>query len=143
MQQPNPNEQPQSYIDVLQETMQDEFPLLGEVTSGIIDNPLTLMNAHADDDGVVVPSPLPESMMQALPEMMSEPLSLYEDADMRTMLLAAMMPTLGSAMSNVRVRHERKFYAPGMMNVCIGPSASGKGAVGDVASLVDGINDIV
>ena len=39
MQQPNPNEQPQSYIDVLQETMQDEFPLLGEVTSGIIDHP--------------------------------------------------------------------------------------------------------
>ena len=108
MQQPNPNEQPQSYIDVLQETMQDEFPLLGEVTSGIIDNPLTLMNAHADDDGVVVPSPLPESMMQALPEMMSEPLSLYEDADMRSMLLAAMIPPLGSAMSNVRVRHERK-----------------------------------
>ncbi|MBQ5839070.1 MAG: hypothetical protein IIW42_03440 [Bacteroidaceae bacterium] len=64
MQQPNPNEQPQSYIDVLQETMQDEFPLLGEVTSGIIDNPLTLMNAHADDDGVVVPSPLPEMMSE-------------------------------------------------------------------------------
>lgn len=30
MQQPNPNEQPQSYIDVLQETMQDGFPLLAK-----------------------------------------------------------------------------------------------------------------
>ena len=143
MNESNPNEQPVSYADTLRETMKVEFPLLGEVTHGIVDDPLTLMSAHADDDGVVVPCALPDAMVKHLPEMMSEPLSLYEDPDVRTMLLAALMPTLGSAMSNVRVRHERKLYAPGMMNVCIGPSASGKGAVGDVASLVDGINAIV
>ena len=143
MNESKPNEQPQSYIDTLRLTMQEEFPLLGEVTKEIVDDPLSLMNALPDDDGVVVPCALPDAMTQHLPEMMSEPLSLYEDRDVRTMLLAALMPTLGSAMSNVRVRHERRLYAPGMMNVCIGPSASGKGAVGDVASLVDGINDIV
>ena len=139
----NVNNQPMSYADMLRETQQAEFPLLSEVTQGVVDDPLTLMNARADEEGVVVPCALPDAMMKHLPEMMSEPLSLYEDADVRTMLLAAMMPTLGSAMSNVRVRHERKYYAPGMMNVCVGPSASGKGAVGDVASLVDGINEIV
>ena len=143
MQESNATEQPLSYADMLRETMNAEFPLLKEVTQGVVDDPLTLMNAQADDNGVVVPCALPDTMMQRLPEMMSEPLSLYEDRDVRTMLLMAMMPTIGSAMSNVRVRHERKLYAPGMMNVCIGPSASGKGAVGDVASLVDGINDIV
>ena len=143
MNESKPNEQPQSYVDTLRETMQGEFPLLGEVTHGIVDDPLLLMNGQKDDDGVEMPCPLPTSMMQALPEMMSEPLSLYEDGDVRTMLLAALMPTLGSALSNVRVRHERKFYSMGMMNVCIGPSASGKGAVGDVAGLVDGINEVV
>ena len=132
-----------SYADILRETQQAEFPLLSEVTSGIIDNPLSLMNAHADDDGVAVPCALPDAMMQCLPQMMSEPLSLYDDADIRTMLLMAMMPTLGSAMSNVRVRHGQRLYSLGMMNICVGPSASGKGSVGDVASLVDGINDII
>ena len=135
--------QPQSYADTLRETMQEEFPLLGEVAQGFVEDPLTLMNAQMDEDGVVVPSALPDAMVKHLPQMMSEPLSMYEDADIRTMLLMAMMPTLGSAMSNVRVRHERRLYSLGMMNVCIGPSASGKGAVGDVASLVDGINEIV
>ena len=132
-----------SYSYILRETQQAEFPLLSEVTSGIIDNPLSLMNAHADDDGVAVPCALPDAMMQCLPQMMSEPLSLYDDADIRTMLLMAMMPTLGSAMSNVRVRHGQRLYSLGMMNICVGPSASGKGSVGDVASLVDGINDII
>ena len=132
-----------SYADILRETQQAEFPLLSEVTSGIIDNPLSLMNAHTDDDGVVVPCALPDAMVQCLPQMMSEPLSLYDDADIRTMLLMAMMPTLGSAMSNVRVRHGQRLYSLGMMNICVGPSASGKGSVGDVASLVDGINDII
>ena len=139
----NVNEQPLSYADTLRETLQEEFPLLSEVTRGILEAPLTLMNAHADEEGVVVPCALPDAMVQHLPQMMSEPLSLYEDADIRTMLLMAMMPTLGSAMSNVRVRHERKLYSLGMMNVCVGPSASGKGAVGDVAGLVDGINEII
>ena len=143
MKESNVNEQPVSYADMLRATQQAEFPLLSEVTRGVVDDPLALMNAHTDDDGVMVPCALPQSMMQQLPEMMSEPLSLYADGDIRTMLLAAMMSTLGSAMSNVRVRHERRLYAPGMMNVCVGPSASGKGAVGDVAGLVDGINEIV
>ena len=132
-----------SYADTLRETVHNEFPLLEEVTQGGLEDPLVLMNAHADEDGVVVPCALPDAMMKRLPQMMSEPLSLYEDADIRTMLLMAMMPTLGSAMSNVRVRHERRLYSLGMMNVCIGPSASGKGAVGDVAGLVDGINEII
>ena len=136
-------EQTVSYGDLLRETQQTEFPLLSKVTQGLLNDPLTLMNAYADDEGVVVPCALPDAMVQCLPRMMSEPLSLYEDADVRTMLLMAMMPTLGSAMSNVRVRHECKLYSLGMMNVCIGPSASGKGAVGNVASLVDGINEVV
>ena len=137
------NSPTQTFDDMLRETQKAEFPLLGEVIQGFVSDPLSLMNAHFDGEGVVVPCALPDSMIQHLPEMMSETLSLYEDGDIRTMLLAAMLPTVGSAMSNVRVRHERKFYAPGMMNVCVGPSASGKGAVGDVASLVDGINEIV
>ena len=139
----NVNETQSSYADILRETQQEEFPLLSEVTSGIVDNPLRLMSAHTDDDGVTVPYPLPDAMIQSLPQMMSEPLSLYDDADIRTMLLMAMMPTLGSAMSNVRVRHGQRLYSLGMMNICVGPSASGKGSVGDVASLVDGINDII
>ena len=132
-----------SYADILRETQQEEFPLLSEVTRGVVDDPLSLMNAHTDDDGVVVPCALPDAMMQSLPQMMSETLSLYDDADIRTMLLMAMMPTIGSAMSNVRVRHGQRLYSLGMMNICVGPSASGKGTVGDVASLVDGINDII
>ena len=139
----NLDTQPQSYADTLRETMQEEFPLLCEVAQGVLEDPLVLMNAQTDEDGVVVPCALPDTMVKHLPQMMSEPLSLYPDADIRTMLLMAMMPTLGSAMSNVRVRHERRLYSLGMMNVCIGPSASGKGAVGDVASLVDEINEII
>ena len=140
MQESNANECPMTYTDILRETQKEEFPLLSEVTRGVVDDPLTLMNARTDADGVVVPCALPDAMWERLPAMISEPLSLYEDADVRTMLLMAMMPTLGSAMSHVRVRHERRLYSLGMMNVCIGPSASGKGAVGDVASLVDSIN---
>ena len=139
----NVNEQPMSYGDMLRETQQAEFPLLSEVTRGILEDPLTLMNALTDEEGITVPRALPDAMVKHLPQMMSEPLSLYEDVDVRTMLLMAMMPTLGSAMSNVRVRHERRLYSLGMMNICVGPSASGKGAVGDVASLVDTINEIV
>ena len=135
--------QPLSQGDTLTETLQAEFPLLGEVTRGFVDDPLGLMNAHFDMDGVVVPCALPDAMFAHLPQMFSEPLSLYDDADIRTMLLMAMMATVGSAMSNVRVRHQSKYYSLGIMCVCIGPSASGKGSVGDVASLVDGINDIV
>ena len=134
---------PTTYADSLRETIHHEFPLLEEVTQGFVTDPLTLMNAHIDEDGVAVPCALPDAMVRHLPQMMNEPLSLYPDADIRTMLLMAMMPTLGSAMSNVRVRHERRLYSLGMMNVCIGPSASGKGAVGDVASLVDEINEII
>ena len=138
------NLQPQTtYVDTLRETMNTEFPLLEEVTHGFVDDPLTLMNSHVDEEGVVVPCALPQTMVEHLPQMISEPLSLYEDADIRTMLLMAMMPTLGSAMSHVRVRQGRGLYSLGMMNVCVGPSASGKGSVGDVAGLVDGINEII
>ena len=133
----------QSYTDVLRETQQAEFPLLSEVTAPFMDNPLTLMNAITDEEGTVVPCPLPDSMTQCLPQMMSEPLSLYDDADIRTMLLMALMPTLGSAMSHVRVRHGQRYYSLGIMNLCVGPSASGKGCVGDVASLIDDINKII
>ena len=143
MQESNVNHQTQSYGDMLRETQQEEFPLLSEVTQGIVEDPLTLMNSIYDDDGVVVPCALPDAMWNHLPQMMSETLSLYDDADIRTMLLMAMMPTLGSAMSNVRVRHGQRLYSLGMMNICVGPSASGKGSVGDVASLVDGINKII
>ena len=143
MKESNVNEQPMSYADMLRETQQAEFPLLSEVTQGFLEDPLTLMNAQTDEEGITVPCALPEAMVKHLPQMMSEPLSMYEDADVRTMLLMAMMPTLGSAMSNVRVRHERRLYSLGMMNICVGPSASGKGAVGDVASLVDGIHEII
>ncbi len=132
-----------SYADVLRETQQAEFPLLSEVTAPFMGNPLTLMNAITDEEGTVVPCPLPDSMTQCLPQMMSEPLSLYDDADIRTMLLAALMPTLGSAMSHVRVRHGQRLYSLGIMNLCVGPSASGKGCVGDVASLIDDINKII
>ena len=143
MQESNVNQHPMPYTDVLRETQQAEFPLLGEVTAPFMDNPLMLMNAITDEEGTVVPCPLPDSMTQCLPQMMSEPLSLYEDADIRTMLLMAMMPTIGSAMSHVRVRHGQRLYSLGMLNLCVGPSASGKGSVGDVASLVDGINRII
>ena len=44
-----------SYADTLRETQQEEFPLLSEVTRGALEDPLTLMNAHTDDDGVAVP----------------------------------------------------------------------------------------
>ena len=132
-----------SYTDVLRETQQEEFPLLSEVTALFMDNPLALMNAITDEEGVVVPCPLPDSMTQCLPQMMSEPLSLYDDADIRTMLLMAMMPTIGSAMSHVRVRHGQRLYSLGMLNICVGPSASGKGSVGDVASLINDINKII
>ena len=132
-----------SYIDVLRETQQEEFPLLSEVTRGFVEDPITLMNSIYDEDGVTVPCPLPDAMWKSLPQMMSETLSLYDDADIRTMLLMAMMPTLGSAMSNVRVRHGQRLYSLGMMNLCVGPSASGKGCVGEVASLVDDINKII
>ena len=94
-------ENSQTYADILRETQQEEFPLLSEVTRGVVDDPLTLMNAHTDDDGVVVPCALPDAMIQSLPQMMSEPLSLYDDADIRTMLLMAMMPTIGSAMRSM------------------------------------------
>ena len=143
MQESNVNQQTQSYGDVLRETQQAEFPLLSEVTAPFMDNPLTLMNAITDEEGTVVPCPLPDSMTQCLPQMMSEPLSLYEDADIRTMLLAALMATVGSAMSHVRVRHGQRLYSLGFMNLCVGPSASGKGCVGDVASLIDDINKII
>ena len=143
MQESNVNQQPKSYADVLRETQQEEFPLLSEVTRGVVYEPIALMNSIYDEDGVVVPCPLPDAMWKSLPRMMSETLSLYDDADIRTMLLMAMMPTLGSAMSNVRVRHGQRLYSLGMMNICVGPSASGKGCVGDVASLVDGINKII
>ena len=143
MQESNVNEQPKSYADVLRETQQEEFPLLSEVTQGVVEEPITLMNSIYDEDGVVVPCALPDAMWKSLPQMMSETLSLYDDADIRTMLLMAMRPTLGSAMRNVRVRHGQRLYSLGMMNICVGPSASGKGCVGDVASLVDGINKII
>ena len=143
MQESNVNQPQTSYADTLRETQREEFPLLSEVTQGVLEDPLTLMNAHTDDDGVVVPCALPDAMMQSLPQMMSETLSLYDDADIRTMLLMAMMPTIGSAMSHVRVRHGQRLYSLGMMNICVGPSASGKGSVGDVASLIDDINNII
>ena len=139
----NEENHPMSYVDILRETQQAEFPLLSEVTQSFVEDPLSLMNAITDEEGTVVPCPLPDTMTQCLPQMISEPLSLYDDADLRTMLLAAMMPTLGSAMSHVRVRHGQQLYSLGIMNLCVGPSASGKGCVGHVASLIDGINKII
>ena len=132
-----------SYTDMLRQTQQEVFPLLGEVTAPFMDNPLKLMNAITDEEGAVVPCALPDAMVQCLPQMMSEPLNLYDDADIRTMLLAAMMATIGSAMSHVRVRHGQRLYSLGIMNLCVGPSASGKGCVGDVVRLIDDINKIV
>ncbi len=132
-----------AYIDVLRETQQAEFPLLSEVTGGFVSDPLSLMNSICDEEGTIVPCSLPDTMIRCLPQMMSETLSLYDDADLRTMLLMAMMPTIGSAMSNVRVRHGQRLYSLGIMSLCVGPSASGKGCVGDVAGLIDGINKII
>ena len=132
-----------SYTDVLRDTQQAEFPLLSEVASPFVADPLSLMNSICDEEGTVVPCALPDAMIRCLPQMMSETLSLYDDADIRTMQLAALMPTLGSAMSHVRVRHGQRLYSLGIMSLCVGPSASGKGCVGDVAGLVDGINRII
>ena len=143
MQESNENQQPRPYGEALRETQQEVFPLLSEVTQGFVDDPLILMNAIVDEEGVVVPCPLPDTMIRCLPQMMNEPLSLYQDADIRTMLLAAMMATLGSAMSHVRVRHGQRLYSLGILNLCVGPSASGKGCVGEAASLVDDINKII
>ena len=137
------NSATQTYADLLRETQQAEFPLLNEVTAPFVENPLHLMNSIYDEEGTIVPCPLPDTMTRCLPQMMNETLSLYDDADIRTMLLAALMATIGSAMSHVRVRHGQRLYSLGIMNLCVGPSASGKGYVGDVASLVDGINKII
>ena len=137
------NSATQTYADLLRETQQAEFPLLNEVTAPFVENPLHLMNSIYDEEGTIVPCPLPDTMTRCLPQMMNETLSLYDDADIRTMLLAALMATVGSAMSHVRVRHGQRLYSLGIMNLCVGPSASGKGYVGDVASLVDGINKII
>ncbi|MBR5235195.1 MAG: hypothetical protein IKV24_03240 [Bacteroidaceae bacterium] len=52
-----------TYTDILRDTQQEEFPLLSEVTRGVVDDPLRLMSAHTDD-GVVVPCALPDAMMQ-------------------------------------------------------------------------------
>ena len=76
MQESNVNQQPKSYADVLRETQQEEFPLLSEVTQGVVEDPLTLMNSIYDEDGVVVPCALPDTMWKSLPQMMSETLSL-------------------------------------------------------------------
>ena len=71
------NQRPQTtYADTLRETIRNEFSLLEEVTRGV---PLILMNAHADEEGMVVPCALPDAMVKHLPQMMSEPLSLYEE----------------------------------------------------------------
>ena len=137
------NSATQTYADLLRETQQAEFPLLNEVTAPFVENPLHLMNSIYDEEGTIVPCPLPDTMTRCLPQMMNETLSLYDDADIRTMLLGALMATIGSAMSHVRVRHGQRLYSLGIMNLCVGPSASGKGYVGDVASLVDGINKII
>ena len=48
MQEPNVNQHPMSYADVLRETQQEEFPLLSEVTQGVVEDPLTLMNSIFD-----------------------------------------------------------------------------------------------
>ena len=137
------NSATQTYADLLREIQQAEFPLLNEVTAPFVENPLHLMNSIYDEEGTIVPCPLPDTMTRCLPQMMNETLSLYDDADIRTMLLGALMATIGSAMSHVRVRHGQRLYSLGIMNLCVGPSASGKGYVGDVASLVDGINKII
>ena len=71
MQESNVNQHSMSYTDVLRETQQAEFPLLSEVTAPFMNNPLTLMNAITDEEGTVVPCPLPDSMTQCLPQMMS------------------------------------------------------------------------
>lgn len=68
------NSPTQTFDDMLRETQQAEFPLLGEVIQGFVSDPLSLMNAHFDGEGVVVPCALPDSMIQHLPEMMSETL---------------------------------------------------------------------
>ena len=67
MQESNVNQQTQSYGDMLRETQQEEFPLLSEVTAPFMDNPLALMNAITDEEGTVVPCPLPDPMTQCLP----------------------------------------------------------------------------
>ena len=77
-----------SYIDVLRETQQEEFSLLSEVTQGVVEEPITLMNSIYDEDGVVVPCALPDAMWKSLPRMMSETLSLYDDADITHASLA-------------------------------------------------------
>ena len=51
-----------TYTDVLRETQQEEFPLLSEVTTPFMGNPLALMNAITDEEGTVVPCPLPDFM---------------------------------------------------------------------------------
>lgn len=129
-----------SFTDTLREEQQERFPLLSEVTKGYVADPLALMNMALDEDMEALPCALPDTMWQSLPKMIRDVLALYEDPDIRTMLLMGAMATIGSALSNVRVRHERRLYSMGMMCLCVGPSASGKGAMGDVASLVSDID---
>ena len=40
MEKPNVTEQCTSYADTLRETMQEEFPLLCDVTQGLVEDPL-------------------------------------------------------------------------------------------------------
>ena len=65
----NEENHPMSYVDILRETQQAEFPLLSEVTQSFVEDPSSLMNAITDEEGTVVPCPLPDTMTQCLPQM--------------------------------------------------------------------------
>lgn len=90
-----------SFTDTLREEQQEGFPLLSEVTKGFVEDPLALMRTMDDEDGITVPCALPDSMWQSLPKMIRDVLALYEDPDIRTMLLMGAMATIGSALSIV------------------------------------------
>ena len=80
---------------------------------------------YADDSGHRRPHPLAEDFFESLPPSVTDVLSHYAGAPMRTQQLLALLSLMGSVAIHCRVNHDNRWYGTALMVLVYGSPASG------------------
>lgn len=95
---------------------------------------------YADDSGHRRPHPLAEDFFESLPPSVTDVLSHYAGAPMRTQQLLALLSLMGSVAIHCRVNHDNRWYGTALMVLVYGSPASGKGRITELLPIVQGID---
>lgn len=95
-----------------------------------------------DNEDYLLSSPfIPESVYQALPQLLKEGALGFPDLRERDVFLTGALCILSGCLPNVSGLYDQRIYFPNLFGFIIAPAASGKGALNSAKNLADLVHD--